>query len=364
MSVVQNMARDRTNELLKPPVGRAAYSDRTAWLMAEMSVLAYEKFESNDERLDAIVSKLKDASDSKEIKRLLTDYLEAASQHEGVGRLALVEGLRRLGFELVQTFNSAGSQAFIAKRDVDRIAVLAFRGTEANDWRDVKSDLNAFLKDDAGCKVHTGFKTAFEMVRLAVERTLNGLKGYQLYVTGHSLGGAMALIATRHLNSDNLAACYTFGSPKVGTQEFGDTIKPPIYRVVNSADGVSRVPPTWTVELIYPFTGLIPIVFLRDPVKKFLDRVRGYRHHGDMRYLTSCSQPDFSDIKLYQNLNFIDRATRLVGRLSTNWKAAGEDHRIAEYSGKLKAYAISRLDEKAFDDTAVDKFGEAEQQSA
>ena len=32
-------------ELLQPPVGRAAYSDRTAWLMAEMSRLAYLKFE-------------------------------------------------------------------------------------------------------------------------------------------------------------------------------------------------------------------------------------------------------------------------------------------------------------------------------
>ena len=36
-----------TKELLKPPVGRAAYSDRIAWLMAEMSRLAYLKFEGH-----------------------------------------------------------------------------------------------------------------------------------------------------------------------------------------------------------------------------------------------------------------------------------------------------------------------------
>ncbi len=38
-------------ELLNPPVMRAAYSDRTAWLMAVMSKLAYFPFENDDTEL-------------------------------------------------------------------------------------------------------------------------------------------------------------------------------------------------------------------------------------------------------------------------------------------------------------------------
>lgn len=35
----------KNEDLLTPPTRRAAYSDRTAWLMAQFSKLAYEKFE-------------------------------------------------------------------------------------------------------------------------------------------------------------------------------------------------------------------------------------------------------------------------------------------------------------------------------
>ncbi len=43
-------------ELLEPPVKRAAYSDRTAWLMAEMSRLAYMKFEENPDLREVFIT--------------------------------------------------------------------------------------------------------------------------------------------------------------------------------------------------------------------------------------------------------------------------------------------------------------------
>ena len=199
------------------------------------------------------------------------------------------------------------------------------------------------MKDEGGAKVHTGFLKAFEQIQAEVATALEKVAGYQLYVTGHSLGGALALVATRHFNADNLAACYTFGSPKVGSQEFGSSIKPPIYRVVNAADGVPRVPPTWTVGGLHVIAGLIPVAPVKNAIQGVLEKFLGYRHHGDMRYLNATNKPDYADIKVYQNLNIIDRAIRLCGRVTVNWKAPGMDHRMAEYVGKLKAYAISRL---------------------
>ena len=46
-------------DLLDPPILRAAYSDRTAWLMAEMSRLAYTKFEDSEAKKDELGANLK-----------------------------------------------------------------------------------------------------------------------------------------------------------------------------------------------------------------------------------------------------------------------------------------------------------------
>jgi hypothetical protein len=47
--------------LLTPPILRAAYSDRTAWLMAEMSRLAYIKFETSPENMGLLSASLNTA---------------------------------------------------------------------------------------------------------------------------------------------------------------------------------------------------------------------------------------------------------------------------------------------------------------
>src|SRR5258708_6267162 len=79
------------------------------------------------------------------------------------------------------------------------------------------------------------------------------------YIPGHARGGPLAQIASAALARDNLAACYTFGSPRVGTADFDREVKCPHYRLVNDWDVVPGAPPPW-------FTG--------------------YRHTGDPRLLT------------------------------------------------------------------------------
>ena len=76
------------------------------------------------------------------------------------------------------------------------------------------------------------------------------------YITGHSLGGALAQIAAAALDRDNLAACYTFGSPRVGTAGFDEQVKCPHYRVINNWDLIPG----------------LPLAFFR-----------GYRHNGESR---------------------------------------------------------------------------------
>ena len=245
------------------PTTRAAYSDRTAWMMSEMSALAYLKFEG-EERFAEILDLVRTLG-KRALKKRADNQLPAQLQalegrlkkyidsHIGTadtpvpGLAELKSALESSGFQLVETFNQGGTQAFLATREKDNVAVLAFRGTEADSWKDVQTDIKfRFYKGEDGAKMHRGFRDAYRKVGDKVKSAVDQhTQGHTLYVTGHSLGGALAIIAAKLLERDTLAACYTFGSPRVGNEEFAEEIRAPIYRLVNAADGVPRVPPSW-----------------------------------------------------------------------------------------------------------------------
>ena len=154
----------------------------------------------------------------------------------------------------------------------------------------------------------------------------------------------MAAVATREFRKNaNIAACYTFGSPKVGNSEFGDSINVPIYRIVNAADMVPRTPPTFILEGLIALARITPLPWFKSTLVGFLTKHRGYTHYGDMRYLTACN-PDLTDLRVVPNLNVILRTARLFRRLiATSLKAGAGDHRISEYCKKLRSHAKSRL---------------------
>ena len=176
-------------------------------------------------------------------------------------------------------------------------------------------------------------------VRSQVRAAIDELPSdFTFYITGHSLGGALAIIATRDLERDSLAACYTFGNPRVGDEEFGEGIHAPIYRVVNAADYVPRLPltiiPDIAAALVSPF-GEVCEEWIR---RNFC----GYLHQGDMRYLTACDD-DLAALKVIHNLSMYKRAVRLARRVVSKGPAIMRaDHRIKEYRRKLKFYAERR----------------------
>ena len=124
------------------------------------------------------------------------------------------------------------------------VTILIFRGTDnvKNVWTDIDARPT---KDDSldGAYLHRGFKDAatwiFEDIKIdyRLDKTI--------YLTGHSLGGAVAQIIGLWLhNAGYHVQIYTFGSPKVSTTFFGN--RPIHYRVLVRNDPVPFVPP-------YPF---------------------------------------------------------------------------------------------------------------
>lgn len=327
--------------LLGSPVSRAAYSDRTAWLMAEMSRLAYFRFECGD-ALETLADELMKMDNKARFIKQLQELLSAVGETRAATRSDLGTCLGEAQFKVVDVFNEKGTQAFLAVRQKDKMAVLAFRGTEM-DIADIRTDLETTAIDIDGNRIHEGFYKAFKLVESQILNKLDELeKGYTLYITGHSLGGALALLATKYLCADSLGACYTFGGPRVASARFSESIKTPIYRVINAADIVPRMPPAFLPRFLASAAVFIPIPVLRSLLIKLFRNMIGYRHHGDMRQLTACL-PDCSDLQLLTNPNMFDRGKRLIGRwIATRGKAAAGDHSIDVYCNKLGHYAKQR----------------------
>ncbi len=137
-------------------------------------------------------------------------------------------------------------QAALFRRTHPDVAVLAFRGTLG--LRDMLTDVRWLLEEWAGPgHVHQGFKDAHAGLWPFVRRTMAEVR-CPLFLTGHSLGGALATmtaVLSRVGNSPlNVAALYTFGSPRVGDHALGAALEGlPHFRVVNDTDVIPRLPP-------------------------------------------------------------------------------------------------------------------------
>lgn len=136
---------------------------------------------------------------------------------------------------------------------------VSIRGTKNshNAMQDIK-----FFKDKSfrlGIELHTGFHRTAEMIADDIMGRLD--KTWDITVTGHSLGGAEAVIVSWYLDyaGFKVAECITYGQPKVtdshGTRAMRGKIK--LTRVVNETDIVALVPPTGTHRHRYAHSGTL-----------------------------------------------------------------------------------------------------------
>lgn len=147
----------------------------------------------------------------------------------------LAPALARASFSLIgQPFERGGTEAFLAQNGTD--AMLVFRGSD--DLQAWITNLDARLDDWQGTgRVHVGFRDALHKVWPEVVDRLGDWFG-PLTVTGHSQGGALAHLAASLLPESRLV---TFGSPRVGDQDFAGTLHQG-RRYVDDRDLVCRLP--------------------------------------------------------------------------------------------------------------------------
>ena len=232
---------------------------------------------------------------------------------------ATVKGVWR--FDRVTHFNDepTSTQGFLAVGA--GVAILAFRGTEPSQLPDWESDARAFLRasPDFPGEIHDGFARALASVYAPVQSALDALpgSGALLYVTGHSLGAALATLCAHRLTAARgypIQGVCNYGSPRVGNPDFAKNYQtalgPRTFRLVNNEDLVTRVPP----------------------------RAVGYEHVGEMVYIDDTG-------RLQRDIGFWYRFLNLVANAAADFKQAAKttvrDHSMALYCEHLKRVAIT-----------------------
>ncbi len=191
----------------------------------------------------SIAAKAENFTDIKQLALL------SAASYQGVQSLPVT--LNKLGYQLIHQNDLAGTELryFIA-RSADGTQFIAFRGTSNLENALVDLDLAFAIHPKLNVQLHQGFANAAAGAFDDMSEHLD--KTHAIRTTGHSLGGAIAVIIAMQLQRSGymVGETVTFGQPKVtnfkGANTFSDL---PVTRVVTPKDLVPLVPPLSPLQL-------------------------------------------------------------------------------------------------------------------
>ncbi|HRI39728.1 MAG TPA: lipase family protein, partial [Nitrospira sp.] len=243
------------------------------------------------------------------------DYILANMAHAAYVDVKFNQALFKKFEARVRSYNSEkehravqrGRQAIVVYWE--KVVILSFRGTEGAEQLairtpeflrkevevvgfEVPGQLNTFLATDIlddlnflqvpynGADVHRGFLAATMELWPKIEADLNSspiVDGAEVYVTGHGLGAAMALIAGMSYKFKRIV---TFGEPRVGKNIQNSSLasSTPHIRYVNDRDPVTTIVPT-----VPPFS---------------------FEHHGEERKIIDSKKEDDNRLFDHSIINY------------------------------------------------------------
>ena len=219
-------------------------------------------------------------------------------------------------FNSVSGINKSSAQAALIEHE-DYLCMV-FRGTdEPSDWLD---NINAFSTKELFGEFHRGFWNSVEDVWQPINkkfRDLQNEKKRPLFITGHSLGGAMATIAAaKFIHEDKpFTSAYTFGQPRALSREtaqiFNMECKSRFFRFHNNNDIVTRIPA----------------------------RLMGYSHVGSYLYITEEGEILREAGSWFK---FLDQVDGIVKDIKNKKIDLIEDHDMDEYLKAVEKWNLKK----------------------
>ncbi len=162
--------------------------------------------------------------------------------------------LGKAGFSNVKVVENSqkGVQGFVATSS--KLNLVVFRGTHSAGG--VTTDLNFFMSGSSfgnvGGGVHAGFKDAYDSIQANLNSVLSNAetKKKPTFFVGHSLGGALAMLAAADSLSKgvNIGGLITLGQPRTGNvnfaANFSSALREKYFRYVYANDPVPHLPPS------------------------------------------------------------------------------------------------------------------------
>lgn len=250
-----------------------------------------------------------------------------------------------LGFVKVNSFRDSSLSGYVVS--IDGSAVIVFRGTDNKfDWY---FNLNAYTLETTNGQIHRGFYNGYQSLKPQIDKILDQIKPNRIWVTGHSLGGAMALVCALDIverKKTIFEGVMTFGQPLVTSSELAfhiDTVLLGKYaRFVNENDLVARVPPNMKDcgSLVMFQDG---IVFRsKQKQKQFGGAIGENSADSNEIELTPLSPKEFEETKQKMKQHLAQN-----GASSTEKGMAGaypfsiDDHSMGNYIDKIKKFIFS-----------------------
>ena len=211
------------------------YDPELSLKMLYLSAVAYDQSDDSNHPQMCLDNSL--PSDNFQMKRVATKICDVGSDHDCLGYVAVSHALE--------------------------VIVVAFRGSKHFDQafkvfiETLLEPKTPFLNGEVQTYWKRGFDALWPSMEAEVKALVSQNPSYQIWVTGHSLGGAMASMASTWLSYYNIAPrkniiLYTFGMPRVGNYDYAlqhDQLVNNSWRVVNDNDLVPHFPSVASVSI-------------------------------------------------------------------------------------------------------------------
>lgn len=180
---------------------------------------------------------------------------------------------------------------FVAKKGKDLYVIIRGTKTPLEWFDDITAAPVTFTPSGKPWgRVTRGFKMLYDDLGLEINNALAGFAATggsldSIYVSGHSLGAALAHLTVAGINAQFGVhpVSYTFSGPRAGEHQFAsayEAARLPTWRIFNTEDIVPTVPPS-AVQMASANMGMHGITPATQALSSFVQlQVVGYQHVG------------------------------------------------------------------------------------